>query len=130
MQYEIEITDLAEQDMEGVADYIAFNLRNPSAAVSTVLGIRETINTLSQYPERHEVDNDEELAMRGIRRTYYRNYKIYYTVCDNAVKILRILHMLLGDKKCFTSTRHSTRKSLNRGGTLNRISLNNAPYTR
>ncbi len=39
-RYNIEITDLAEQDLENAADYIAFHLKNPSAAVNTVKGIR------------------------------------------------------------------------------------------
>ena len=93
-QYEIEITDLAEQDMEDLTDYIAFRLKNPSTALSMVYGIRETIDSLRQYPERHELDRDEELAAHGIRRIYYKNYKIYYAIDGEAVKILRILHML------------------------------------
>ena len=97
-QYEVEITDLAEQDMEEITDYIAFRLGNPSAALSMVYGIRETVDTLRQYPERHELDRDDELAMRGIRRIYYKNYKIYYVVDGEIVKILRILHMLTDSK--------------------------------
>ena len=100
-QYEIEITDLAEQDMEGLTDYIAFRLKNPYAALSMVCGIRETIDSLRQYPERHEVDRDEELAIRGIRKIYYKSYKIYYIIDDGIVKILRILHMLTDSKLWF-----------------------------
>lgn len=35
-KYKIEISELAEQDLEFAADYIAFDLKNSSAAVSTV----------------------------------------------------------------------------------------------
>lgn len=35
-QYQIRITDLAEEDLENVGDYIAYELKNPSAAESTV----------------------------------------------------------------------------------------------
>ena len=45
-KYKIEITDLAEQDLEDAADYIAFHLKNPSVAVNTVRGIRKQINML------------------------------------------------------------------------------------
>ena len=45
-KYKIEISDLAEQDLEFAADYIAFDLKNPSAAVNTVQGIRKQINNL------------------------------------------------------------------------------------
>lgn len=31
-QYQIEITELAEQDLENAGDYIAYELKNPNAA--------------------------------------------------------------------------------------------------
>ena len=54
-QYRIEITDLA--------------------AVNTVEGNRQKINSLGVFPERNELDEDEELAQLGIRNDYYKNYK-------------------------------------------------------
>ena len=38
--------------MEFAADYIAFDLKNPTAAVNTVQGIRKQINKLQNFPER------------------------------------------------------------------------------
>lgn len=38
-QYRIEITDLAEEDLENVGDYIAYELKNLDAARNTVNGI-------------------------------------------------------------------------------------------
>lgn len=61
-QYKIEITDLAEEDLENAGDYIAFELVNPSVAENTVRGIREQINSLIDFPERNELDEDEILA--------------------------------------------------------------------
>ena len=42
-QYRIEITDLAEEDLENADDYIAFELGNSSAAENTVKGIKKQI---------------------------------------------------------------------------------------
>ncbi len=69
-RYRIEITELAEQDLENAGDYIAFTLLNPKAALDTV------------------------------RMDYYRNYKIYYVVDNekNIVYIIRILHMLVDSR--------------------------------
>ncbi len=44
--YNIEITYLAEQDLEDAGDYIAFQLKSPSAALNTVKGIRQQINAI------------------------------------------------------------------------------------
>ena len=96
--YQIEITDLAEQDLENAGDHIAYNLKNPTAAINTVKGIREKINSLSEFPERNDLDEDELLAELGVRMDYYKNYKIYYTIDVDTIYIVRILHMLVDSK--------------------------------
>ncbi len=104
--YKIEITDLAEQDLESAGDYIAFVLLNPGAAKNTVNGIRGQINKLQRFPESHEVDEDLELAKLGIRKTYYKEYKIFFMIDEeNAiVYVIRILHMLVDSRAKLYST--------------------------
>jgi toxin ParE1/3/4 len=97
-QYQIEITELAEQDLENAGDYIAYELKNPNAAQNTVKGIRAQIDSLSNFPERNELDEDETLAGLGVRKDYYRNYKIYYVIDADTIYIVRILHMLVDSK--------------------------------
>lgn len=97
-QYQIRITELAEEDMENAGDYIAYELKNPSAAENTVNGIRAKINSLVNFPERNELDEDELLAGLGVRKDYYRNYKIYYVIEGDTIYIVRILHMLVDSK--------------------------------
>lgn len=98
MQYRIEITDLAEEDLENAGDYIAYELKNFTAAVNTVNGIRKQINSLANFPERNELDEDEVLAELGVRKDYYRNYKIYYIIDKDTIYIVRILHMLVDSR--------------------------------
>ena len=86
-QYKIEITDLAEIDLERAGDYIAYELKNPTAAVNTVRGIRKQINLLTDFPEKNELDEDELLAELGVRQDYYKNYKIYVTVQSQPRKL-------------------------------------------
>lgn len=61
-------------------------------------GIRAKINSLVNFPEKNELDEDESLAELGVRKDYYRNYKIYYIVRENTIYIVRILHMLVDSK--------------------------------
>lgn len=95
-KYKIKITDLAEQDLEKIGDYITYIKKNPSAAINTVKGIRKAISKL-RYAPKLELDEDEELAALGIRKIYYKNYKAYYIIDEKnqAVIIVRILHMLV-----------------------------------
>lgn len=97
-QYQIRITELAEEDLENVGDYIAYELKNPSVAENTVREIRAKINSLKNFPERNELDEDELLAELGVRKEYYRNYKIYYLIVEDVIYIVRILHMLVDSK--------------------------------
>ena len=98
IQYQIRITELAESDLENIGDYIAYQLKNPSAAKNMVNGIRIQINSLQNFPERNDLDEDEFLAEIGVRKDYYRNYKIYYVVREYIVYVIRILHMLVDSK--------------------------------
>ncbi|MBD5453389.1 MAG: type II toxin-antitoxin system RelE/ParE family toxin [Lachnospiraceae bacterium] len=90
-QYQIRITELAEQDLAYAGNY-------PSAAKNMVKGIRTQINSLVNFPERNELDEDELLAGLGVRKDYYRNYKIYYVIEGDTIYIIRILHMLVDSK--------------------------------
>ena len=95
IQYQIRITELAESDLENIGDYIAYQLKNPSAAKNMVNGIRIQINSLQNFPERNDLDEDEFLAEIGVRKDYYRNYKIYYVVREDIVYVIRILVIVL-----------------------------------
>ena len=97
-KYRIEITDLAEMDLENIGDYIAVELKNPTVAYNTVHGIRNQMNSLVSFPERNELDEDEILAESGIRKEYYKNYKIYYIIDEDTIYIIRILHMLVDSR--------------------------------
>ena len=73
-------------------------MKNFVAAKNTVKGIRKQINSLVNFPERNEFDEDEFLAEIGVRTDYYRNYKIYYIISDDIIYIVRILHMLVDSR--------------------------------
>lgn len=66
-----------------------------------VRGFKKVINSLSLFPQSHELDEDEEQARYGIRKTYYKNYKIYFLINEReqTVYILRVFHMLVDSKE-------------------------------
>ena len=100
-RYKVETLPLAEDDIANQTDYIAFELSAPETAIRIARGLRKTINSLSVFPYKHELDEDEELARYQIRKTYYKNYKIYFWIdeCEKIVYILRVFHMLVDSKK-------------------------------
>ena len=72
IEYKVIILPLAEEDIADQTDYIAFELKSPETAINMVRGFKKVINSLSLFPQSHELDEDEELARYGIRKTYYK----------------------------------------------------------
>ena len=55
-KYNLKITPLAEQDLTNIGDYIALELKNPSAALNTIKGIQQIITNLQFIPERYHLE--------------------------------------------------------------------------
>lgn len=100
-EYKVITLPLAEEDITDQTDYIAFELKSPETAINMVRGFKKVINSLSLFPQSHELDEDEELAAYGIRKTYYKNYKIYFLIDEKeqTVYILRVFHMLVDSRE-------------------------------
>ena len=84
-----------------------FKKKAPETALELAMGFRNTIAKLEFMPKQHELDEDEELAARQIRKCYYKNYKIYFFIDDRActVYVLRVLHMLVNAKPLLLNMR-------------------------
>jgi toxin ParE1/3/4 len=81
------ITPLAEQDLEGIADYIATD--SPRRAVSFLGELRKQFNKIAQSPLAFRLR--PELG-EGIRSLAYGNYVIFYQAIDQSLLIVRVLH--------------------------------------
>ena len=105
--YEVMILPLAEEDIINNTDYIAFEKKAPETALELAMGFRNSIAKLEFMPRQHELDEDEELALRGIRKCYYKNYKIYFFIDErnSTVYVLRVLHMLVNAKPLLLNIR-------------------------
>lgn len=100
-KYDVIILPLAEWDITNNTDYIYFEKKAPETALRLLDGFRKTIEALDFMPEQHELDEDTELAALGIRKCYYKNYKIFFYVDNDNKKVfvLRVLHMLVDAKQ-------------------------------
>ncbi len=92
--YSIVITQPAEDDLQGIADYIAKELREPSIAQHVVATNGEAIIALEQMPLRNALVSDEKLAIQSIRKLMVDNYIVFYVVSveNKTVTIVRILY--------------------------------------
>ena len=92
--YQVEITVPAEIDLQGIVNYIAKELREPTTALRVVASIGEAILGLEQLPLRNAPVRDERLANQGMRMLIVENYIVFYIVSeqDKIVHIVRILY--------------------------------------
>ncbi len=99
-KYRVVIEPLAEDDIVRNTEYVAYEKKSPGAAGSLLKGLRKEIASLAINPQRHMLDEDEDLAKLEVRKHYYKNYKIFYLIDEEkkVVYILRVLHMLVDSK--------------------------------
>lgn len=84
----VSITDEADADLESIGDFIARD--NPARAVSFVAELLAACHFLATMPRAFPLVPPYEDS--GVRRRPYRDYVIFYSVGDDAVQILHVLH--------------------------------------
>ena len=83
----VEISPLAERDLEAIGDYIAED--SPSLALSFVAELRTQCATIVKAPQAYRARAD---IAEGLRSCAYGNYVIFFTITKTQLKIVRILH--------------------------------------
>ena len=94
MDWHVEITQEAEQDMEEIYQYIAVSLQEPGIAWKQTERIRDKLEKLNRMPERNSVVQDEPWKSREIRRVNMDNYTAFYMLDSKTatVSVIRILY--------------------------------------
>ena len=87
-------TSSAEEDLDGILDYITNRLSNPIAAASFYSELTNEINGICNYPgSGSPVDNDF-ISDKRVRKVLVGNYIMFYRFLDdiNKIEILRIIY--------------------------------------
>lgn len=92
--YDVEVTQIAEQDYNRAEDYIKNELYNQKAAAGLAKKLHEAIKDLSFFPKKYPVCNDDYLRLWEIRFVPVNNYLLFYIVREDArtVYVLRFLY--------------------------------------
>lgn len=90
--YRIVLTRRAKDDIIDIGDYITYTLQEPNIARNLVAGLRKSISSLKESPQRLAIINDPVLSSQGIHCMPYKNYFIFYEVIDimETVIVLRV----------------------------------------
>ena len=92
MNFEINLTENAIEDIQEMKFYISHNLKNPEAATATIERIMSYIEKLKTFPKMHRVRRKK--SGKEIRVVPVENFNVLYSVDEvrSTFNILRVLY--------------------------------------
>ena len=91
-EYPVKITEKALGDMDGIHEYIAFNLQSPENAMGQYNRIADRVLELGFFPEKFRLVDFEPERSQGLRRMLVDNYSVFYVFKEELVTVTRVLY--------------------------------------
>ncbi len=89
-KYQVNLTQLAQNDLEQIYYYIANDSINNAA--NFVLQLEKKVYLLEDFPDRNPFIPENEFFGTDYRHLIYNKYRIIYRIVEKSVFILRIFH--------------------------------------
>ena len=87
-EYDFELTETAEADIDATYEYIAETLENPDAASDLADELEIQIDKICKRPETGKLVENEFLKRNDVWRFLVKNYIAYYIIDDENEKIV------------------------------------------
>ena len=85
--YLVKVTEQAREQLREIAQYIEKELKNPDAALHTLDVLEESISSLSQFPQRVSLTEEEPWRSLGIHKLPVKNFLVYFWVNEIELKV-------------------------------------------
>ena len=92
MTYKLRYLPIFEEDLMNTVNYIARELKNPSAALHLIDDVEAAILERSCNPLSYEPYRSGRKRRDTYYRIYVHNYVIYYVVIDDVMEVRRLLY--------------------------------------
>ena len=94
MTYEVIISSQAEEDLRGIYEYIAFELRSPQNAAGQLDRLEKNILSLYTMPNRYRAYDREPWHSRGLRVLPVDNFVVLYIPDEDrrTVTVVRVMY--------------------------------------
>jgi len=90
-EFEVLLTQGAEQDLEAIYDYIC-EFNGVASANYVLDALMDVVENLSRLPERGSYPKElVSLGIKEYRQTFFKPYRVIYRVADNKVLIYLIV---------------------------------------
>ena len=91
-QDELRILPLFEEHLQETADYIAFHLQNPVAALSFVDAVETAIRERLKAPESFEPYHSKKDREHPYYAIPVKNYLVFYVVIGNVMEVRTLIY--------------------------------------
>ena len=83
---------MAQLDMEQIFDYIAVELRNPTAAIGQINDFEKAFDNVCIFPESCPYMKNEYVKDKSLRKLVVNNHIAFYRVKNNEIQVVRVLY--------------------------------------
>ena len=98
-RYKLRILPLFEDDLNEIADYITYHLKNPSAAERLIDDAEAAIHERLSCAEAFEPYPSTKQREYPYYPIHIRNFKIFYVVIGDTMEVRRILYSRRNSRK-------------------------------
>jgi len=85
--YIVKITNQAEEQLQAIVKYIASELKAPKTALRLLDEIESSILSLSQFPQRLALTEEEPWRSTGIHKKPVKNFLVYFWIDEKNSKV-------------------------------------------
>lgn len=85
--YTIKVTSQAEEQMQEIIHYIVHELKAPNAALHLLDALENSFASLTHFPQRISLIDEEPWRTNGIRRFAIKNFLVYFWIDENNMKV-------------------------------------------
>ena len=113
MEYEFELTEKANNDIEGILYYLSKELLTPKSATHFMDALMKGFDRICTFPESGEVLDNKFVPTDMIRRVLVGRYVIYYLIMkrQKRILILRVSHELRDVRNILQHTKFNIEES-------------------
>ncbi|MDQ0214531.1 toxin ParE1/3/4 [Oikeobacillus pervagus] len=85
--YAVKISTQAEEQMQKITRYIASELKTPDAALNLLDALEDAISSLSDFPQRVALTEEEPWHSYGIRKMPVKNFLVFFWIDEDHLKV-------------------------------------------
>ena len=84
--YNVKITSQAEEQIQEIVYYISHELKAPDAALQLLDALEDAFSSLTHFPQRVVLVEDEPWHAKGIHRVPVKNFLIYFWIDEDNMR--------------------------------------------